>query len=245
MPEPVVLFEDDSVLVINKPAGWVVHAGAGETGETVVDWFVKNHPAVSRFVWEDPTRPGIVHRLDKDTSGVMLIAKNPDALKNLQAQFQARTVTKIYKALTFGEPAEGEGTIETGIGRHPTKRERQMVYELSGGVGERTIRQATTGYQVESAYTYKNQIIAFVTFLPKTGRMHQIRVHAKYLGTPILGDSVYTTKHAHRFNKEEGIERQILHAAQITFTHPTLHAPLTFSAPVPQDMQSLITRFQA
>lgn len=235
---PEVLFEDDYLVVINKPAGWVVHEGVGETGETIVDWFIKNYPEVMEHEWEEPSRAGIVHRLDKDTSGIMVLAKTPDILSALQKQFKERTTEKMYVALIYGEPREPQGTIHTFIGRHPKRRQEQTVLPIQ--IGDQARREAITDYSVEEVFDYKGEQISVITFKPKTGRMHQLRVHAKYLGTPILGDQTYTIKPAKRLSKTLGLTRQLLHAKSLTFEHPITHAPMTFSAPLPQDIGKLL-----
>ncbi len=237
MSDISILYDDDQLVVINKPAGVVVHAGAGETGVTVVDWLLKNYPAVRREKWLEPERAGIVHRLDKDTSGIMIVAKTVLSLKNLQAQFKARTIKKSYIALTVGEPPESEGTVRTYIGRHQTKRQQQSWYELPL---QDSAKEAITHYRIDSVGYHGEVPIARVTFEPQTGRMHQLRVHAKYLGTPILGDMVYSSKLAFAVSKTLGATRQMLHAQTLAFTHPTLHTPLTFSTPLPADMKAII-----
>ncbi len=235
---PSVIFEDSDICVINKPAGLVVHDGAGEHGETVVDWFVKNYPEVMAHTWPDITRVGIVHRLDKDTSGIMVLAKSPDALAIIQEQFQERTTEKVYQALLYGNLGETEGELVTFIGRHPKRRQEQAVLPIQ--IGERARREAVTSWQVQDVFHYKNQPLTLVNFYPKTGRMHQLRVHAKHLGAPIVGDMTYTIKPAKRLSKELGIERQLLHAIKLTFRHPTTHQRVTFEAPLAPDMQRVI-----
>lgn len=240
IPDLQVIYDDNDILVINKPAGWVVHEGAGETGETVSDWFVKNYPEVMDHQWEDLTRIGIIHRLDKDTSGSMVLAKSPEVLAELQSQFKDRTTKKIYKAIVYGIPNEKEGRVETFLGRHPKRRQEQAVLPIQHGEAAR--REAVTDYEVENTYFFKTQPISLIKFSPKTGRMHQLRVHAKYLGTPILGDQTYTIKPAKRLSKELGLHRQLLHAESLEFRHPTQHKRVTFVATLPADFKELLTR---
>lgn len=241
MQEPQIIHEDEAIMVIDKPAGWVAHEGAGEHGETVVvDWFVKNHPEVMAHAWPDLSRVGIVHRLDKDTSGIMVIAKTPEALTELQQQFQERTTDKQYLAILYGEPRDHDGRIETFIGRHPKRRQEQAVLPIQ--IGERARREAITEYVVEKIAQYKKQSVTLMRFYPKTGRMHQLRVHAKYLGTPILGDPVYNIKHSKRLSKELDLTRQMLHAERLTFRHPTYHKRVTFVADLPTDMKNALTQ---
>jgi 23S rRNA pseudouridine1911/1915/1917 synthase len=240
--EITILYDDDQLVVINKPAGVVVHPGAGETGETVVDWLTKNYPAVRKEAWAEPERAGIVHRLDKDTSGIMIVAKTITALQNLQAQFKARTIEKMYTAITVGEPPESEGTVRTYIGRHQTKRQQQAWYELPL---QDSAKEAVTNYRVDAVYHRNDVTFAKIFFYPKTGRMHQLRVHAKYLGTPILGDALYSSKLAFAMGKILGVERQMLHATTLTFNHPVLNKILTFNAPLPADMQAILKALQS
>ncbi|HEY1074163.1 MAG TPA: RluA family pseudouridine synthase, partial [Patescibacteria group bacterium] len=156
----------------------------------------------------------------------------------LQAQFQNRTTKKVYNALVFGEPKEHSGTIETFIGRHPKRRQEQAVLPIQ--VGERARREAITDYIVKAVYFYHGQPISLIEFSPKTGRMHQLRVHAKYIGTPILGDQTYTIKPAKRMSKEVGLTRQLLHAYRLTIEHPETHSPISLEAPLPDDMVNLL-----
>ncbi len=230
MEEPTLLYEDDALVVINKPAGWVAHEGAGETGTTIVDWFVARHPTVASLDWPDPTRPGIVHRLDKDTSGVMVLAKTPAVLADLQHQFKERTTKKTYTALVYGVPKEPEGRIETFIGRNPKRRQEQAVLPLK--IGDQTRREAITEYVVEKTFDYQGEPISLITFHPQTGRMHQLRVHAKYMGTPILGDPVYNIKPSRNLSKKLGLNRQLLHASSLVLRHPTTNKPIVFEAPI-------------
>lgn len=239
---PTEIYSDESLVVINKPAGVVAHEGAGETGETVVDWFIKNYPEVAHESWPDPTRPGIVHRLDKDTSGAMVIAKNPEILAELQTQFKDRTTQKIYYAVVFGEPREDQGTIETFIGRHPKRRQEQTVLPVPRGKQAR--REAVTHFTVQKSWEVnagkEKGIVSLIKFEPKTGRMHQLRVHAKHIGTPIIGDPVYNTKLSKHLSKALGLEHQLLHAQSLTFRHPTTHKRMTFETPIPNEITRLM-----
>ncbi len=244
---PQVIYDDTDLIVINKPAGWVVHEGAGEVGETVSDWFVKNHPEVMEHTWDDLRRVGIVHRLDKDTSGVMVIAKSPAILADLQQQFKDRTTKKVYKAVVFDVPKEKEGTIETFLGRNPRRRQEQAVLPIQQGDAKR--REAITEYKVEDVFFLSSarrgqgeECVSLIKFSPKTGRMHQLRVHAKYIGTPILGDQTYTIKPAKRLSKELGLHRQLLHAESLEFRHPTQHKRLLFNAVLPPDIKELLIK---
>ncbi|MFV0416119.1 MAG: RluA family pseudouridine synthase [Chthoniobacterales bacterium] len=211
-----ILFEDSDLLVIDKPAGMVVHPGAGNLTGTLVHAVLHHCDDLSGIGGEE--RPGIVHRLDKETSGCLIIAKNDLAHQNLARQFADRTIKKTYLAITDGAPRRMEDTLHTLIGRHRVHRQKMSVVP-DGGRG----REAVTWYRVLE----KNSAgAALVACCPKTGRTHQIRVHLRHLGTPIAGDSVY--------GKRGKWDRHLLHAWQISFTHPVTKKTMYFTAPVPE-----------
>ncbi|MEA3207185.1 MAG: rRNA synthase [Chthoniobacter sp.] len=210
-----VLFEDDDLIVLNKPAGMVVHPAAGNWEGTVVNALLHHCPALSGIGGEQ--RPGIVHRLDKETSGCLVAAKNDAAHQSLARQFAGREVTKIYLALVAGQLAAARGTIEASIARHPVHRKKMTVVATGRG------RAATTDYRVLRP-------VAGGTLVECTlhsGRTHQIRVHLKHLGHPVLGDEVY--------GRRAGFSRQMLHAWKLGFTHPRRGERMNFQAPVPPD----------
>jgi 23S rRNA pseudouridine1911/1915/1917 synthase len=241
MEAPIVLHQDDALVVINKPPGWIVHAGAGtETGELITDWFMKNYPEVTHDRWPDVTRIGIVHRLDKDTSGVMVLAKSPQILDRLQDQFKNRQVQKVYHAIVFGVPSDPKGELTTYIGRHPKHRQMQTVLPLPREGSIR--REAITRYEVDKTIILDGQRCSLISFYPQTGRMHQLRVHAKHLGIPILGDTTYTTKPAKKLAKALGIARQMLHADSLMFRHPLTNTTVQFKARYWPDMQTILHR---
>ncbi len=250
-PSPSILFENDSILVINKPAGLVVHPGAGVHGPTLVDWLVKHAPSITT-VGDDPqTRPGIVHRLDRDVSGVMVVAKTQPAFERLKQQFKERTVEKEYLTLVHGIPKNPAGTIDFRIDRSKRMHGRMAARPLlpvpafagkagteegmAGGQGRREGREAHTHYTVERVV--KNNALLRVTIA--TGRTHQIRVHLKALGHPIVGDAVYTTK-PHRKNKKEiTLKRPFLHAERLSFTDLS-GKKCEFTAPLSEDLRRFI-----
>jgi 23S rRNA pseudouridine1911/1915/1917 synthase len=241
MQAPIVLCEDEALVVINKPPGWIVHPGAGtEEGELITDWFVKNYPEVAHGEWPDITRLGIVHRLDKDTSGVMVLARSPKILSDLQEQFKNREVQKNYSALVFGVPKDESGTITTYIGRHPKHRQMQTVLPLP--IGGAIRREAVTEFKVQKTVSLLGQICSIIAFSPHTGRMHQLRVHAKHMGTPILGDTTYTTKPAKKLSKTLGIMRQMLHADSLMLRHPLTKKAVEFKARYWPDMEAILNR---
>ena len=211
-----VLFEDADLLVINKPAGMVVHPGAGNARHTLVNALLAHCQTLSGIGGKE--RPGIVHRLDKETSGCLVVAKNDTTHQNLSRQFAERTVEKIYLALVAGTMRKAHGIIDASIGRHRKYRQRMTVTEDRG-------RTARTDYRVVKSQNG----ISLVECVLHSGRTHQIRVHLHHLGHPVLGDKVYGRKGAREF------PRQMLHAWKLGFTHPRTGKRLTFEAPVPAD----------
>ena len=214
-----VLYEDRDVVVLDKAAGMVVHPGAGHHSGTVVNALLHHVDDLQGV--GGTARPGLVHRLDKDTSGVMVVAKNDEALRSLQAAFKAREVEKIYLALIVGQPAFDTGTFETLFARHPKHR-----VKFSGKV--RIGKPAVTHFEVKERYTEG----CLVEVRLETGRTHQIRVHFTEGGFPLFGDSLYGPKAAQR---PEIIGRQALHAWKLTFAHPRTGLVKTYVAAPPKD----------
>ena len=235
VPEPQamaldILYEDDQLLVVMKPAGLVVHPGAGNVDATLVNGLLHHYPHMASAC-EDPLRPGIVHRLDKDTSGLMVVAKTPSAFAFLKDEFFHHRVEKIYQALVWGSHLDDEGRVDLPIGRHPVKR-KQMAVDSSGG------RPALTHWTVLNRY--KNACHVRVRL--HTGRTHQIRVHFHAMGHPLLGDRVYQFK---RFRKQGGaVPRQMLHAGELGFHHPVTHEFLSFSSEPPLDFMTTLSKLQ-
>ncbi|MCX7928305.1 MAG: RluA family pseudouridine synthase [Patescibacteria group bacterium] len=230
MLTPEIIFEDESLLVILKPAGWVVNdAKTVKTTFVVQNWLSKNfkYPIVDNY----ECRNGVVHRLDKETSGILLVAKDKDAFENLQSQFKNRSVQKTYLALLHGVPKKPKGTIDAPVGRLPWNRERFGVY--SSG------RQALSDYEVVEVYVKGNEKYSLTKFYPKTGRTHQIRVHAKYLGNPIVSDKFYAGRKTAR-KDSKFCQRLFLHASEIVFSHPRSGEKLTFSSDLPSDLQEAL-----
>jgi len=216
-----ILFEDEYLICINKPAGMVVHPAPGHTENTCVNALLNHCPLPS----SRDLRPGIVHRLDRDTSGVLIVAKTLEAQHKLAKDFSMRLIRKEYLAVTSGHPKSS--IVAAPIGRHPVKRKEMTI--LSGG------RDAQT--QVELLISRGE--FSLVKMVPTTGRTHQIRVHLKYLNTPVLGDSTYGPK---RLNCRLKIERQLLHAHRIIFSHPILGRDkwCNIVAPLPGDFRKWI-----
>jgi 23S rRNA pseudouridine1911/1915/1917 synthase len=211
-----ILFEDDDLLVLNKPAGLVVHPGAGHQQHTLVNALLAHCKNLSVIGGEE--RPGIVHRLDKETSGVLVIAKNDATHRDLSKQFAERTTGKVYLALVAGAPREKNGTIDAPIARHPVHRQRMSIARRGG-------RPAKTDYRVLTS----NGDVSLIECTIHTGRTHQIRVHLHHLGHPVLGDKLYGGKRAGTSS------RQMLHASKLTFRHPRTGEAMSFTASVPKD----------
>ncbi|MFM8364855.1 MAG: RluA family pseudouridine synthase [Verrucomicrobiota bacterium] len=208
-----ILFEDDHLLVLDKPAGLVVHPGAGNREGTLANGLL--HHCAGIEIVGGTERPGIVHRLDKETSGCLVVAKTESAHRQLAAQFASRDVEKTYLALVDGKPRMPHGTIDAAIGRHPVHRQKMAVVERG--------RDALTHYRVLESRDGK----ALVQCQPKTGRTHQIRVHLKHLGHPVAGDPVY--------GRRGNFTRHMLHAWKLTFTHPATGKRISFAAPLSTD----------
>lgn len=228
-----ILFEDEEMLIIDKPVGVVVHPAPGNWTGTVVNALLgRDGNFAEEFeseTEEGQARPGIVHRLDKDTSGCLIIAKNQLIATKLSGLFSRREVKKTYMALTYGYPPEDRGEIITLIGRHPGDRKKMAVLERVG-------REAVTQYEVERKGRIDGVRVALVRVKIMTGRTHQIRVHLAHLKAPVLGDLVYGGK-----QKLEA-PRQMLHASVLKLIHPTTGVPLTVKAPYPADFAALLAR---
>lgn len=221
-----ILYEDDSIAVINKPRGMVIHPGGGVYSGTLVNALLYRLGSLSTI--NGVIRPGIVHRLDKDTTGVMVVAKNDAAHLSLSSQIAQRTVVKKYVALLEGNLPEDKGNVTTYIDRNP--KDRKLMSVCDSG------RIAITDYEVLKRY--KNNCL--VSFIIHTGRTHQIRVHAKYLGYPVVGDASYGYK-KQRFN----LSGQLLHSKYLQFTHPVNGLRMEFEAPLPEDFRKILNLLDA
>jgi 23S rRNA pseudouridine1911/1915/1917 synthase len=224
LPEPIpleVLFEDDDVIVINKPVGIVVHPGAGHREHTLVNALLNHCTTLSGIGGKE--RPGIVHRLDKETSGCLVVAKNDATHRDLSRQFASRTVEKIYLALVTGKLTKTIGVVEEKIGRHPVHRKRMSATTLRG-------RAAKTEYRVVRS----SDRASLVECRLHSGRTHQIRVHLHHLHHPVLGDKVYAPRLAKDF------PRQMLHAWKLGFRHPRTEEWKSFEAPLPDDFAAAV-----
>jgi 23S rRNA pseudouridine1911/1915/1917 synthase len=225
-----ILFEDELLLVLNKAAGIVVHPAAGHEEHTLVNALL-HHCAGKLSGIGGVARPGIVHRLDKDTSGVMVVAKTDEAHVALSAQFASRKVRKQYEAIVCGEMPRDKGEIRAAIARHPSHRKRMAVRDDTG-------REARTGYRVLERLRGATLVEADL----HTGRTHQIRVHFQFIGFPILGDLTYGQRQNRRFEELFGFAapRIMLHARHLEFIHPRTGRPLKNEAPLPQDFDELL-----
>jgi 23S rRNA pseudouridine1911/1915/1917 synthase len=228
-----IIYEDDSLLVLDKPWGITVNRAESEKGKTVQDWVEEN----GRVNLENADREsdfykrsGIVHRIDKETSGILLAAKNPTSFENLQGQFKERTVKKHYLALVHGK-ISGEGEIKVPVGRLPWARTKFGV--LSGG------RDAITRYRSVSSHDLEKEPLTLLELYPETGRTHQIRVHLKYINHPIFGDPLYAGRKTAR-NDRKILGRLFLHAHKISFLHPKTGKRVDFTSPLPPQLAEIL-----
>lgn len=222
LPEAIpldILYEDSDVIVINKARGMVVHPAAGAADGTLVNALLHHCEDLSGI--NGVIRPGIVHRLDKDTSGVMVAAKNDRAHVDLAEQIREKTAQRIYRAIVCGTIAEDRGEIRAPIGRHPTERKKMAV--VPGGKEARTLFRVVERFPAHT----------LVECRLKTGRTHQIRVHMAYIGHPLLGDPKYG-------RKMPDIAGQALHSCELSFTHPRTKERMTFAAEMPEDMKAIL-----
>lgn len=245
-PEPMdidVVYEDHDLIVINKPPGLVVHPAPGNPTGTLVNGLLYHCPDLKGIGGE--IRPGIVHRLDKDTSGVLVVAKTSSSLTHLAHQFKTRQIKKTYLALVRGNTASNSGCISLSIGRHPVDRKRMATMARARGRGVKggRHREAETRWAVEERF----EGACLLKLYPRTGRTHQLRVHCAAIDHPIIGDPVYGRIRVRRLpilNNTDGgppVERQMLHAWKISFSHPASGKEKTFSAPLPEDMADIIS----
>ena len=220
-----ILYEDNDVLVVNKPKGMVVHPAPGHYEDTLVN-AVLYHCRDNLSGINGVLRPGIVHRIDKDTTGALIVCKNDKAHQKIADQLRVHTITRSYRAIVYNNFSEDEGMINAPIGRHPTNRKKRMVTEKNS-------KEAITHYKVLDHLNHK---FNYIECRLETGRTHQIRVHMSYIGHPLLGDEVYGPVNS----KFKNLQGQTLHAATIGFIHPTTEEYMEFSAPLPDYFEKLL-----
>ena len=222
LAEPIpltVIHEDEDIMVIDKPAGLTVHPAPGHPSHTLVNAILARCPGLT--ISNELMRPGLVHRLDKDTSGLIVVAKNDFAREYLAAQFKSRTVTKRYLVLVKGRLSPEQGIIEAPIGRDPRRRQKMAIVEAG--------KEATTQYQVRK---YLDNY-TLVEVSPLTGRTHQIRIHLSAIGCPVVGDPIYGIKSAH-------LDRQFIHAYRLGFRLPSTKQYQEFTSPLPADLEQVL-----
>jgi len=262
-PEPIpldIVYEDDDILAINKQADLIIHPARGNWTGTLVNalayYFRKNWRDISELPTSGEIfRPGIVHRLDRDTTGILLIAKSELALWRLGRQFELRKIRKTYSAIVHGLIDRDEDVVDAPIGKHPTIRERYSVHRKTGRAHPATTKEAVTRYKVLRRLRHVGSSQADFTFVelyPLTGRTHQLRVHMSYIGHPIVGDRmygggpIYLSQLRGRHDEATGplITRQALHAHTIEFLHPRTRKPMKLEAPWPDDFQRTLGQLQ-
>lgn len=236
------LLETNDLVVINKPSGLIVHTDGKHVEPSVVDWVLQEYPEAEgvgetmEIEYKGETiaipRSGIVHRLDRDTSGVLVIARNQETFAFLKKQFQDHTIKKKYVAIVFGWPRDERGLIEQPIGRSASNIRAWTTKESARG----TMRPAITRFTVKKKFEYQGEKYAVVELYPQTGRTHQLRVHMSHIGHPIVGDPIYSGKKATNL----GIERTALHAEQIVFQLPN-GKETTVKAPLPEDLAKIVS----
>ncbi|PID40721.1 MAG: RNA pseudouridine synthase [Proteobacteria bacterium] len=236
-----ILYEDTDIIFINKPPGMVVHPAPGHPSGTLVNALLHHCPDLAGI--SGTLRPGIVHRLDKNTSGVMVAAKNSRSMHSLSDQFKSRTVRKRYLALVYGLLKSDSGSIERPIGRHPTNRKRMSVVSRSS-------RPALTRWQVRERFKGTTLLDLDI----RTGRTHQIRVHCQAIGHPVVGDPVYANRgaakqlavnHGPIAQRVSKLQRQMLHAWKLKINHPVSNRSMTIEAPLPDDMTTIIDQIRS
>jgi 23S rRNA pseudouridine1911/1915/1917 synthase len=220
-----ILYEDEQLLIIDKPAGMVVHPSAGHDTGTLVHALLAHCPLSSIGGVQ---RPGIVHRLDKDTTGAIVVAKTDFAHQHLQQQLQAKTARRVYLGVVYGAPKTDSGTIDLPIGRHPVDRQKQAIVAIDRGG-----KAAVTHWQIQERF----KGFSLIEFRLETGRTHQIRVHTTQMGHPVVGDPVYGTGRASVGVKLPG---QSLHARQLELIHPVTGELISVTAPLPERLRTLL-----
>ena len=227
---PLIVFDDDDILVIDKPSGWITNDSQTTEGRPTVQKWIEKSQNYS-LARDREYRSGIVHRLDKETSGLLILAKNKNSFHELQSQFKLRKVHKTYTALVHGRVEGSPGKIAVPVGRLPWNRERFGV--LPGG------RSSETKYDAKAYYSDKNESYTLMQLKPKTGRTHQIRIHMKYIHHPIVSDNFYAGRKTSR-NDRKWCSRLFLHASEISIIHPKSLKRISLSTDLPKDLQEVL-----
>ena len=228
--EPQIIYSDDALFVVDKPAGWITNDSLTTTIQPVLQTWIRKHYGYP-LKGNAEMRDGIVHRLDKETSGVLIVAKTPEAFTKLQAEFKERKVQKTYTALLHGKLTEPSGVIEAEVGRLPWRRDRFGV--IPNG------RASLSEYKVIEFYPGERGGYSLVEFYPKTGRTHQIRIHSKHIGHAIVADEFYAGRKTAR-NDRMFCPRLFLHASKIEFIHPVTGKKVEFESPLPEDLTRVL-----
>ena len=236
-----IIFENDDVIVLNKQAGIVVHPAAGNLTGTLVNALLNHFPAIQDAVYDKESeisriRPGLVHRLDKDTSGVLIVAKNARSMHSLSKQIQNRSVKKTYVALCFSWPKKPSGELIGHLGRHP--KNRKAIAEIGPQKG----KEAISNFKVRQHFSDGKNRYSLIEFDIKTGRTHQIRVQAANMNNPVMGDAIYGNKSSIELSKRLGIKRQLLHAEKLTIALPGDAKKSDFVAPIPTDLETVLRK---
>lgn len=242
--EVKIIHETPDYLVISKPIGVAVHPGADRDSFTMRDWLIEKYPEILKKEWRSQDRVGVIHRLDKDTSGIMLMAKTPEALDFFQNQFRNREVEKYYRTLVFNKPPQEHGFVDVFIKRDWKDRKKQSTEAIDFGLDWRERKNSASEYWIEGEYSFKGQPLSLVLVRIFTGRKHQIRAHMKYEGCPVIGDPTYNIKPSKRLSKQLGLERQFLHAVKLKVSDYKTGLTIEFNDDLPQDLNQILAKLK-
>ena len=240
MEDIKIIHESETYLVISKPIGIAVHPGADRDSFTIMDWLIERYPEIKLLNWQSRDRMGIIHRLDKDTSGIMMLAKNPEALDFFQDEFRERRVEKYYRTLIFNKPPQEHGFIDAFISRDYKDRKKQKVESIDFELDWRERKNSATEYWTEKRYSFKRQILSLLLVRIFTGRKHQIRAHMKFEGCPVIGDETYNIKPSRNISKELGIHRQFLHSVRLIIKDFDTREMIEFNDEFPEDLKEIL-----
>ena len=244
MEEIKILHETPNYLVISKPIGIAVHPGADRESFTLSDWLREKYPEIEDQEWISEDRIGVIHRLDKDTSGIMLMAKNQEALDFFQDQFRNREVEKYYRTLVYNKPPQTHGFIDVLIKRDIKDRKKQSTEAIDFGLDWLERKNSASEYWIEQVYSFKKQPLSLLLVRIYTGRKHQIRAHMKYEGCPVIGDATYNIKPSKRLSKDLGADRQFLHAVRLKVRDFETKEMIEFNDDLPVDLEKILDKLQ-